>query len=303
MTEDFPAAHSMDTCWFGVDAKGRLAVFDTGEGGAVPITARPGDYWIGAFEHLPLDENGCRAIPIDGAPLAALCPPEKLRAHIALHQVNEFDPKAPHDRADSVALLCADLPAVAKRMIAGRAHDMDHEPYLFRHDPALIFVSNGKIKDLEALADQGALLGVSPPAPAFKKHKNDYAAYDWYLPYLGLYRFSCEEQFATPYHKDVTPTAAFAPSGGAAAAPHFVALPEIDFDGTAAFQPVPMVDCVAWGGTWWSVDGAAHNVGAEGGDLSDQARAEGDPERLRLAVLPEGSAPPSYDLSVLFDGE
>lgn len=40
-----PAAHSMDTAWFGVDLDGRLAVFDTGEAGAIPEDAVGlGDY-------------------------------------------------------------------------------------------------------------------------------------------------------------------------------------------------------------------------------------------------------------------
>lgn len=34
-----PAAHSMDTAWFGVDADGNLALFDTGEAGALPEDA------------------------------------------------------------------------------------------------------------------------------------------------------------------------------------------------------------------------------------------------------------------------
>ena len=34
--KDYPAAHSMDTEWFAVDASGNLAIFDSGEGGAVP---------------------------------------------------------------------------------------------------------------------------------------------------------------------------------------------------------------------------------------------------------------------------
>jgi hypothetical protein len=39
MSDDFPAAHSMDTCWFAVDRDGHLAVFDSGEEGAVPTEA------------------------------------------------------------------------------------------------------------------------------------------------------------------------------------------------------------------------------------------------------------------------
>lgn len=35
---DFPAAHSMDTAWFGVDDAGHVALFESMEGGAVPST-------------------------------------------------------------------------------------------------------------------------------------------------------------------------------------------------------------------------------------------------------------------------
>jgi len=37
MGVDYPAAHSMDTWWFAVDAEGYVAVFDSGECGAVPV--------------------------------------------------------------------------------------------------------------------------------------------------------------------------------------------------------------------------------------------------------------------------
>lgn len=36
-TIDFPAGHSMDTDWFAVDKDGNIAVFDSGQDGAVPI--------------------------------------------------------------------------------------------------------------------------------------------------------------------------------------------------------------------------------------------------------------------------
>src|SRR5215213_2973275 len=36
MDADFPAAHSMDSCWFAVDQDGRVGFFQTREGGAQP---------------------------------------------------------------------------------------------------------------------------------------------------------------------------------------------------------------------------------------------------------------------------
>jgi len=40
--DEFPAAHSMDTTWFAVDEDGRVARFDSGEAGAVPVGAANG---------------------------------------------------------------------------------------------------------------------------------------------------------------------------------------------------------------------------------------------------------------------
>ena len=36
METDFPAAHSMDTTWYAVDEEGHVAMFESGEDGAVP---------------------------------------------------------------------------------------------------------------------------------------------------------------------------------------------------------------------------------------------------------------------------
>jgi hypothetical protein len=43
MNADFPAAHSMDTVWFAVDADGHVACFWTGEDGCLPVAASTND--------------------------------------------------------------------------------------------------------------------------------------------------------------------------------------------------------------------------------------------------------------------
>ncbi|HEY7428274.1 MAG TPA: hypothetical protein VH682_28830 [Gemmataceae bacterium] len=43
MDNDYPCAHSMDTCFFAIDREGHVAVFETGEAGAVPAEAFSGD--------------------------------------------------------------------------------------------------------------------------------------------------------------------------------------------------------------------------------------------------------------------
>lgn len=56
MDADFPAAHSMDTEWFAVDADGHVGHFYSSEGGAVPATAqydRSSEVWDRLAEMLP----------------------------------------------------------------------------------------------------------------------------------------------------------------------------------------------------------------------------------------------------------
>lgn len=43
MDADYPAAHSMDTCWFAVDMDGRVGFFQTGEAGACPTRGLVGE--------------------------------------------------------------------------------------------------------------------------------------------------------------------------------------------------------------------------------------------------------------------
>ena len=45
MEPDYPAAHSMDTTWYAVDAAGHVALFHTGENGHAPVRAE-GDYFL-----------------------------------------------------------------------------------------------------------------------------------------------------------------------------------------------------------------------------------------------------------------
>ncbi len=47
--KNYPAAHSMDSYWFGIDKEGNLAVFDTGESGPIPNDASSN---VDGFYHL-----------------------------------------------------------------------------------------------------------------------------------------------------------------------------------------------------------------------------------------------------------
>jgi len=67
MDADFPAAHSMDTTFFAVDAAGHVAVFFTGETGPAPEGVGQGDYWIdevGLFHYRPNKDEPLPVEPI-----------------------------------------------------------------------------------------------------------------------------------------------------------------------------------------------------------------------------------------------
>jgi len=50
LADDVPAAHSMDSAWFAVDACGHVAAGETGEAGALPEPLQQGVYWPGYDE-------------------------------------------------------------------------------------------------------------------------------------------------------------------------------------------------------------------------------------------------------------
>ena len=64
---DYPAAHSMDTMWFAVDADGHVAAFDTGEGGGVPEIAYVDDAYELADLIRELPEGGAQLDPVGHA--------------------------------------------------------------------------------------------------------------------------------------------------------------------------------------------------------------------------------------------
>lgn len=64
---DCPAAHSMDTAWFGVDEDGEIAFFETGENGSVPLSS--GSHmdnlsWFDVFSGCPKDQKKLGIYPL-----------------------------------------------------------------------------------------------------------------------------------------------------------------------------------------------------------------------------------------------
>jgi hypothetical protein len=58
METDFPAAHSMDTTWFGVDRAGHVALFETGEDGHAPDLAQEEEFLQELWTFFQTDKAG-----------------------------------------------------------------------------------------------------------------------------------------------------------------------------------------------------------------------------------------------------
>jgi hypothetical protein len=74
-SSDYPAAHSMDTMWFAVDGDGNVAVFDSGEAGAVPIDGYVGEDYYDLLDTLRAAGHHSRVIREVGALVGKHAPP------------------------------------------------------------------------------------------------------------------------------------------------------------------------------------------------------------------------------------
>jgi hypothetical protein len=70
-SKDYPAAHSMDTEWFAVDADGQVALLCSGEGGAIPQTALEQLSIYDFFDCLGKDEFGIPVFLAEGLPFSS----------------------------------------------------------------------------------------------------------------------------------------------------------------------------------------------------------------------------------------
>jgi hypothetical protein len=93
MSDDFPAAHSMDTRWFAVDEVGHVGIFDSGENGHSPEGARDGFEFVDALWRQRLPRAG--ESPWEGEELAA-----ELGLFCYAYDDGSFDPIAPYQRTD-----------------------------------------------------------------------------------------------------------------------------------------------------------------------------------------------------------
>ena len=225
--EDFPAAHSMDTTWFAIDRDGNLAVFDSGEAGAVPEETIADQ----GFPH----EDEIRALPANGV----LMDPDGLRVGTQPgHEHVELDD---FNTQYSAFVFVKDTAPVRDLMTRLQAREVGAT-----RGACLVI----KLTDREAFAQlhaRGACIGCTV-------HYRDDD--DEEIARFGVYRYShtCENWIAGPYAREAVPVKPVP----LAALPRELREGAIRFEGrfadTVELQPAEHWQSVAWGASWLATD-------------------------------------------------
>jgi hypothetical protein len=224
--EDFPAAHSMDTSWFAIDNDGHVALFKSGEAGAVPEAAHLGDDdWPLQDAIMALPTTGCRVDPNGQRSLQG-------PVHVVVGE--NIPPTWPLD------MFLSDL--------------VPSEDLLARLEPEPLEATYGRAvrirtRDRAALAELHARDACLGCYWSGARHE-EIAAH-------GVYRYehTCENWISGPYARAVVPVKPLAIDK----VPEIVRARAIAFDGrfadTPRLQPAQHWVCRSHEGVWLALDG------------------------------------------------
>ncbi|MBV6624342.1 MAG: hypothetical protein KI793_15610 [Rivularia sp. (in: Bacteria)] len=178
---DFPAAHSMDTDWFAVDADGNVGIFWSSEGGAVPE-------FCGEFVHATrIDdvEDFCKLFPKDEKGIIHLITEGK---DLVKHIIVETIPKSIYDD-DSYELLLN----VSSEEVITKLKTSDNLVLRFAGEPVIIYVDKVSNETINSMFSSGEILG----ATEFEL---------WMHPNcLGLFFYDNYAQVPIPYEREAVP--------------------------------------------------------------------------------------------------
>ena len=230
-SSDYPAAHSMDTTWFAVDRDGNVAVFESGEAGAVPTEGYVGEEGWGlkdtARARLPSTEA---LLDVDGR--ARYASKLHLEANLALDLRYQ----------DRLLLFLADL-GPARELLTGATFTEAKAA----KGTALRFTAGLTPAAFAALHERGLCAGCSLD---FGDDEDGLAASG-----LFSYEHANDNVIAGPYVLLQQPER----PAKLADLPPDVAAAAIAFDGsfaqTPVLNPAELWQCEAWGAAWLSSDG------------------------------------------------
>jgi hypothetical protein len=236
MARDLPAAHSMDTHWFAVDAEGKVALFVSHEAGAVP------EVWQG-------EQDGGDTL-VQGLHAAGRL------------SLTEED--------------LARLPNLFYRDPSGRYTDQEGPNTMSERYDLLMQLSHERVRDVlpraQSIASPSLRLVIVPgPLPVgfieqLLQRGLVQRAWSWFeLPPSahGLYTFDHDDRWENwisgPYRRTQVPAhpvllAELSPAQQELA----VRLPQVSFARDEQVQPVELVTCRSWQAEWVDLAGQRH---------------------------------------------
>ena len=236
MADDFPAAHSMDTTWFAVDADGRVGLFESYEAGAVPrrfLEAARVQYGFYDFvAELPLDDDGVWHSPVRAATVVDGLTAARLRADW------RFWESLLHLRdAAAIALL-----------------EPQESPIVRLAGQPVVVITDTRSDRVRALLDAGHVLGGRPFDDA-----------DEVAALMGLHVYAhgdaWENWISGPYTRVHAPAEALTADqlpSALARVVDAVRFGRLRFAETDNIQPVRHEDCASWERQWVDLDGTRH---------------------------------------------
>lgn len=230
---DFPAAHSMDTDWFAVDADGNVGIFWSNEGGAIPK-------FSGEFFHATrVDdvEDFCKLLPRDEKGIVHLITEAtSIIKHIILGTIPRF---IYDDDSYEILMIISSEEAIYKLKTS------ENLVLRFAGEPITIYVNQVSNEIINSMFSSGEILG----GIEFDLFQHPHC--------LGLFFYDNYAQVPIPYEREGVPEKplkvedlpenvqqAFSKS-------HFE---NIRFTETEIIQPIEHTPCATWGMTQFWVD-------------------------------------------------
>lgn len=267
--QDFPAAHSMDTDWFAVDANGNIAVFDSSEAGAVPRSATiaewSNDGFYGFIEQLANDRQGVISLTADVENAAKEATRENLQA--MLQKLKDYAGKTlgwtykngtteplKHEQFET-AELDELLLILSTENVIEKLQSFASVILLFANSPTLIYVDQCPARIVEDLLSSGEILGGVSFDLYTQEHLLGLFSYrhgdQWENWIAGPYL--CERQPSNPLKIEDLPESL-------QDVLIFTKFEALHFEATNSIQPLEYMQCSTWLGDqrWVDTQGQQH---------------------------------------------
>lgn len=332
ITTDYPAAHSMDTTWFGIDEDGEIAAFETGGDGGIPdsVTTIPNkrlsDEWYNIYYSLPENNHGLIDIPVADKPLERFCTPADLgkNLHELLDEGFREEVLVRYKNTDNIpiAQLYKDDLYTPPLRFSGNLNMVLH-PYEPDTEVISHLAETGKIIAIAPKTTEKNLVQLKADAlyitnqQAEKLLLKRYSAFlsrkdlqkhthEWHKEYIGLHFFSYNEEpgFYEADFRPLDPVNIADFSNKEILEKSLFRFNGIRFSEISLIQPFAFSDCDTYETPkiWMGVDGSYHRDAnyQNGILLNENGTPLSHEQLLKIGTYKTGHLPPEYDMDAWY---